>query len=217
MRRKIISWLMPLLAALFMAGAASAAGFDEGIEYKRISPPLPTRDPAKIEVVEMFWYGCPHCYQLEPELADWLKRQPADVEFVRVPAVLAKNWEPLARAWYTAELLGVEDRIHAPLFRAIHQERRRFRSADDLRKFFVEQGVSGKDFDATYNSFGVLTKINRARQLTRRSGIRGVPSLIVNGKYRTSASDAGSHEAMLRVVDYLIERERQARQAAARP
>jgi len=209
---KLLRRLATLAALLFLAASApQAAAFEEGKDYIRISTPQPTNNPDKIEVVEMFWYGCPHCYQLEPLMEKWLKNKPEDVEFIRIPAVFSPRWELLARAWYTAELLGVTHRIHKPLFDAIHKERRRINGEPALRTFFAEQGVDAKDFDKTFKSFGVAAKVNRARELSRRYEIRGVPSMIVNGKYRTSATEAGSHEAMLKVVDYLIEQERKAR------
>ncbi len=209
---KLFRRLATLATLLFLAvGAPQAGAFEEGKDYIRLSTPQPTNDPGKIEVVEMFWYGCPHCYRLEPLMEKWLEDKPEDVEFIRIPAVFSPRWELLARAWYTAELLGVTDRIHKPLFDAIHKERRRFNNESTLRAFFIEHGVDAKDFDKTFKSFGVAAKVNRARELSRRYEIRGVPSLIVNGKYRTSATEAGSHEAMLKVVDYLIEQERKAR------
>lgn len=194
----------------FWLVAAQAADFQEGKEYIRLSTPQPTTNPDKIEVVEMFWYGCPHCYHLEPYVEEWLHTKPDDVEFVRMPAVLSPRWELLARAWYTAELLGVTDKIHKPLFDAIHQEHHRINSVEDLKQFFVDHGVPPEEFDQTYNSFGVAAKINRAREMTRRYGVRGVPTLVINGKYRTSASEAGGQKQMFEVMDYLIEKERKA-------
>lgn len=198
-----------LFAGLFLV-TAQAAGFEEGKEYERLSSAQPTSTPDRIEVVELFWYGCPHCYRLEPHIEEWLESKPADVEFVRLPAVLSPRWELLARAWYTAELLGVTERIHKPLFEAIHEDRERINTAEQLKAFFIEQGVAAEDFDKTFHSFGVAAKLNRAREMTQRYRVRGVPTLIINGKYRTSASEAGSHAAMIEVTNHLIEQERAA-------
>ncbi|WP_297528184.1 thiol:disulfide interchange protein DsbA/DsbL [Thiohalobacter sp.] len=203
--------MIACLLALFLPFSASAAEFEAGKDYLTIRPAQPTNDPARIEVVEMFWYGCPHCFQLEPLIEEWAAKLPDDVNFLRVPAVLSPRWELLAKAWYTAELLGVTDRIHKALFDEIHVKRKRINSEPALRSFFVQQGVKGEDFDNTFNSFGVAAKVNRARQLTRNYGIRGVPSMIVEGRYRTSATEAGSHERMLEVVDYLVEQARKQR------
>ncbi len=203
--------MIAFLLALFLPFSVSAAEFEAGKDYLTIRPAQPTNNPARIEVVEMFWYGCPHCFQLEPLIEEWAAKLPDDVNFLRVPAVLSPRWELLAKAWYTAELLGVTDRIHKALFDEIHVKRKRINSESALRSFFVQQGVKGEDFDNTFNSFGVAAKVNRARQLTRSYGIRGVPSMIVEGRYRTSATEAGSHERMLEVVDYLVEQARKQR------
>jgi thiol:disulfide interchange protein DsbA len=184
------------------------AGFEEGVKYKRIVNPQPTLTEDKIEVLELFWYGCPHCYQIEPEVEVWLKSKPDDVEFVRMPAVLGPSWELLARGYYTAELLGATDKIHKPLFERLHKARKRIRNADELKAFFVEQGVSAEDFDNTFSSFAVITKTNRAKQARDMYGISGVPALVVNGKYLVTAELAGGNKQMLDVVDYLVEQER---------
>ncbi|GMQ89284.1 MAG: thiol:disulfide interchange protein DsbA/DsbL [Gammaproteobacteria bacterium] len=186
------------------------AGFEEGVQYQVIQNAQPTANKDKIEVLELFWYGCPHCYHLEPELDAWLKNKPDDVAFVRLPAILGPSWELHARAFYTAELLGIADKIHKPLFDRIHKERKPIRNLQQLREFFVAQGVSAQEFDDTYKSFAVITKTNRAKQAANQYGIKGVPVLVVNGKYRTSSRDAGSHKKMLEVVDFLVEQERAA-------
>lgn len=206
--------LFTLLALLLLAPAGFAA-IEEGVQYQKVATPQPTSSGDKIEVLEMFWYGCPHCYHLEPELSDWLQHKPDDVEFVRVPAVLGPSWELLARGYYTAEMLGVLDKIHEPLFDRIHKEHKPIRNVGDLKAFFEQQGVSAADFDKTYNSFAVVTRTNRAKDAHNLYGVTGVPTLIVDGKYRTSASQAGSNLKMLEVVDFLIDKERQASTAAA--
>lgn len=206
--RKILLIGLSLLVAPLVSLAGS--DFREGVEYQLVKPPQPTRDPDRIEVVEMFWYGCPHCYQLEPVVKTWLESKPDDVDFVRVPAILGPRWELLTRAYYTAELLGVLDRVHSPLFESIHDKRQRFRSEEDLAKFFAGHGVEEKDFHDTWRSFAVATKVNRSRQLTQRYGINGVPTLVVNGKYRTSPGMAGTNQLVFKVVDSLIAEERDA-------
>lgn len=203
------------LIALFMLVPAAWADFDEGIDYKRIANPQPTVSADKIEVLELFWYGCPHCYHLEPQLSAWLEGKPEDVVFVRMPAVLGPDWELLARAYYTMELLGVEDQVHVPLFEHIHKERKRIRNVADVKAVFIEHGVSEQDFDRTFQSFAVITKTSRARQARALYGITGVPVLVVNGKYLTSAQMAGGNKEMLQVVDFLVQRERAAGPAEA--
>jgi len=184
------------------------AGFEEGVKYKRIANPQPTSAPDKIEVLELFWYGCPHCYHIEPVVEGWLKSKPDDVEFVRMPAVLGPSWELLARAYYTADLLGATDKIHKPLFERLHKARKRIGNADELKAFFVEQGVSAEDFDNTFSSFAVITKTNRAKQARNMYGISGVPAMVVNGKYLVTVELAGGNKQMLDVVNYLVEQER---------
>ena len=197
------------LASLGMALPAYAAGIDEGIEYLLVSPPVRTANEEKIEVVEMFWYGCPHCYQFEPKLNAWRKNLPANVEFVRIPAVFDKrrNWELHARAYYTAELLGVLDKIHGPLFKAIHEKKEKLFTKETLADFFAKQGVDKKEFLDTLYSFGVGMKVARAIDLTSRYGIDGVPTVVINGRYRTHASLTNGQAGMLKVMDFLINKE----------
>ena len=200
--------LMSLALLLLMPFAY--AGFEEGVQYKAIENAQPTASDDGIEVLELFWYGCPHCYYLESDLEIWLKNKPDDVNFVRVPAILGPSWELYARAYYTSELLGVTDKVHKPMFERIHKEKKPIRNVEQLKEIFMAQGVSAQDFDNTYKSFAVITKTNRARQAASMYGIKGVPALVVNGKYRTSATEAGGNKEMLDVVDFLVEQERAA-------
>ena len=198
-----------LLTLLFIAplAALAADSFTEGEHYERIKPEVATHADGKIEVVEVFWYGCHHCFSFEPHINKWLKSKPDNVEFRRVPGVFARNWIPHARAYYTAEVLGVLDTIHAPLFDAIHEERRQINDEDTLARFFAEHGVADADFREAYNSFSVDTKTRQAMTASKEYGISGVPSVIVNGRYRTSARLAGTFENLLKVVDELVDKE----------
>ena len=210
MKKLLVSLLM---ASALLVPALASASIDEGIEYQKIEPPQPTVVPDnKIEVVEMFWYGCPHCFHFEPYLRDWLAHKPKDVQFIRVPAVFNNPaWELDAKAFYTAEELGVLDKIHEPLFNAIHVEGKPLSTSDAIKAFFVAHGVKPKDFDDTFNSFAVYTKVRRAKDLSERYRISGVPSLIVDGKYRTDGPMANGNEGMLRVLNFLIAKEAAAR------
>lgn len=201
-----------LFALLCTLGSAALAqqktGIDEGIEYQRISPPQPTETGNKIEVLELFWYGCPHCYHFEPLLKTWLKTKPANVEFRRMPAIFENpRWELDARAFYTAEVLGVLDKIHSALFDATHAQKRNIPNEAAMRAFFVEHGVKGEDFDRTFHSFYVQSEVNHAKIMTERYGISGVPAIIVNGKYRADGTASGSMENLLQVVNFLIDKE----------
>jgi thiol:disulfide interchange protein DsbA len=206
--------LLALIFVLLMPGSAMAKEYQEGKEYVLLSTQQPTSTGDKIEVVELFWYGCPHCSDLEPQVQAWLKHKPEDVELVRMPAIVSPRWELLAQAYYTAELLDIVDKIHPALFEAIHKKHMKINDEAALQAFFVDQGVSEDDFKKTFNSFAVAVKMNNARQMTRRYKITGVPTIIVNGKYSTSASLAGSNQAVFEVVDYLVEQERTAEPAA---
>jgi len=206
--KMVTRWLMVLMLPLLMAGAACAQEYTDGKEYLSLKTPQPTTTGENIEVVELFWYGCVHCYRIDPLLEDWLKTKPADVEFIRIPAVLGPSWELYGKAFYTAELLGVTDKVHPALFDAIHKDKKKLRTVSDLKALFMAQGVSAEDFDNTFNSFAVNVKINHARQMTKRYAITGVPTIIINGKYSTSGSQAGSNQNIIKVMDYLIAAER---------
>ena len=212
--KTVTRWLLALIIPFAVLGTAHAGDFEEGKQYVALSNPQPTSTADKIEVVELFWYGCPHCYELEPFVKDWLASKPEDVEFVRMPAILGKGWELLAKAYYTAELLNVMDKVHHALFDAMHNQRQKFKTEADVLALFSNQGVSADDFNNTFNSFAVSVKINNARQMTRRYAISGVPTLIVNGKYSTSGRLAGGNRQIIEVVNYLVDRERSGMVAA---
>lgn len=198
-----------LIVALLtlLAGSAFARSFEES--YQKISPAQPTGVAAgKIEVLEIFWYGCPHCYSFEPYLEKWAATMPDDVEFVRLPGVLNQSWVPHARAFYTAQKLGVLERIHMPLFNALHREKKKIFSESELRRFFVDQGIDGDEFDRVYRSNEVDTRVKQAFLTARNARVTGVPTILVNGKYMTSGSMTGSFEDLLKTIDGLIELER---------
>ncbi len=208
--RRLMAGLL-LLAPLFVAFAANSLEFKEGIHYQRIPAPVATSTGDKIEVAEIFWYGCPHCYDLEPTVAEWLQHKPDNVVFIQLPATLGrKPGEAHARAFYTAETLGILDKINKQIMAAMHVEKRRVDSEDQLAAFFVEQGVSEEDFRKTYNSFVVETKFRRSQDLIKRYQVNAVPAVVVNGKYLTNASMAGSPEKIFEVVDFLVQQEAKA-------
>lgn len=194
------------LAAGFFSLQVFAA-FDEGIEYQRLSRPQPTEAEGKIEVLELFWYACPHCYHLERPLEQWLKQQPESVAFRRMPAVLGKHWEPHARAYYALELMGVLDQVHEPLFYAIHVEKQRLYDEKALTEFLAAKGVDAEEFAKAYKSFYVEMKVRRAIEMGKRYDLDGVPAIVVNGKYLTSPSAAEGSERMFQILDYLVREE----------
>ena len=185
-----------------------------GVDYLPIANGQPLQPGSgRIEVAEVFGYTCPHCASFEPELQAWKKRQPADVSVVQVPAPFGGYWDPYARAYYTAEALGVLEQSHAAMFNAIHVQRAMpvaaNTGASDLAPFYAQYGVDAKRFADTFNSFGVDAKINRARQFAVKSGVEGTPSIVVNGKYQVPV-DAGGFGKMLQTVDWLVAHERSA-------
>jgi thiol:disulfide interchange protein DsbA len=199
--------LLPLLGLFLIPMGAALAEYDEGVEYKRLAAPVPTADANKIEVVELFWYGCPHCYRLEPHLKKWLKNKPENVTFIRVPAVFRPIWAFHAKVYYTAEVLGVLDKVHDPMFEAMHIQRRKMASVAEVKALFAQHGVTAEQFDNAFNSFAVDAKVRRATDLTQRYGLEGVPALVINGQYLTDGVMAHGHDGMLQVTDYLISKE----------
>lgn len=186
---------------------------EDGYEgkYELITPPQTTSAPeGKVEIVELFWYTCPHCYRFdESHLKNWRKNKPANVHFTHMPAVFGDNDKrlPLAKAYYVAEALQVLDKIHTPLFKAIHDDNRDMNNKDALQKLFVKHGVSAEDFAKTYDSFWVNTQINRAKTMTKGYGIGGVPVVIVNGKYRLTSELANGYTEMMKILEHLIKQE----------
>ncbi len=201
MKKTFLKSCVALLAGLFLATGAKAV--DEGIDYRTLSQAVPTETGDKIEVLELFWYGCPHCYHLEPALKKWLAGKADYVEFRRGPAVLGQNWVSHARAYFAAELLGVLDDLHEPFFQALHDKKMRLFDEQSITNWFKEKGVDAEEFRKAYRSFIVDMKVRRASQLGNRLGLDGVPSFVVNGKYVTSPSQAGGSERMFEVLTHL--------------
>lgn len=191
--------------------SVASAALDEGIDYARIEPAQPTANPDKIEIVELFWYGCPHCFSLEPHLTRWLAKKADDIEFIRIPAGFNAVWLLHAKTYYVAQELGVLDKIHQPLFEAIHSKNRKLDTLQALADFFAEQGVNKEAFYKAFNhSFFVHTQSQRSTIMPDRYGITGVPALIVNGQYRLTAQMAGgSNENLMKILDEVIARVRQ--------
>ncbi|MGZ8189669.1 MAG: thiol:disulfide interchange protein DsbA/DsbL [Methylococcaceae bacterium] len=197
-----------LLILLFSCATQLKA---ESVGYETLSPAQPTQHADKIEVIEFFWYGCPHCYSFEPLLEKWVKKLPKDVEFIRQPAVFSELWGKHAKAYFTAEALGVVDKVHADLFDAVQKNKDDLTSEEELAKFFVAHGVDEAKFREAYKSFVVDTKMRQAPAIAARYGITGVPAIIINGKYLTNGPLAGSHEKMIEVMDRLIKQEKTAK------
>ena len=194
------------LSPLACTAAENNAPYKLGEHYVRVRAYQEPANPAKIEVMEVFAYSCPHCFKLEPLVAKWLKTKPADVEFVRNPNTLGHEENELrSRAFYAARLLGVADRFHPALFDAIHVERRAMVSPEELRALFVKStGMTAADFDGAINSFAADAGFRRGESTAQAMGIGAVPALVVDGKYLVSGKHAKSYEGMLQVVDFLV-------------
>ena len=197
------------MTAMVMAFSANAMAADyvAGKDYTVIKNPGKVDVPCKIEVREFFWYGCPHCFKLEPYMQTWLKALPKDVHFVRTPAAMNKMWEQGARAYYVSEELGIRKKTHLPLFHAIQVENKQLFDQASQAKFFTKFGVPEAKFNSLYNSFSVSSKIAKSNQLAQQYQLTGVPAVVVNGKYVVQGEDG----KVTQVVNYLIEKERKAK------
>ena len=200
-----------LLAQADVPTAATGSKFVEGTHYIRLVPAQPTVGGAdKIEVAEVFWYGCAHCYDFETYVNRWLEKKPANVRFVRIPA----TWNPLvkihAQLYYTEEVLVKNGKIANPeqfraaVFAEYHRRGNRMASESSIQKIFETHGVSAEDFTATWGSFEVAQKLRVAQDLARRYSITSVPAVVVNGKYRTGAGEAQGYPALMNLIDELV-------------
>ena len=203
-----------LLAQADVPAAAQEWKYEEGTHFARMVPTQPTVGGAdKIEVAEIFWYGCNHCYDFETYVNRWLETKPANVRFVRIPAV----WNPLvklhAQLYYTEEVLVKNGKIANPeqfraaVFAEYHRRGNRMASESAIQAVFERHGVSAEDFTSTWNSFEVAQKLRVAQDLARRYSVTSVPTIVVNGKYRSGAVEAGGYPPLMELIDELIERE----------
>lgn len=201
-------FVLMLLLALVPVVGPQAAQLKEGTTYMAIVPAQPTSvEDGKVEVVEIFSYGCSHCHRFEPMLERWLKNKPDNVEFVRLPAIFNATLALYARAYYAAEALGVLDQIHQPFFEAIHLQKRNMNSVEAITELFEENGVDAEQFDKAFRSFAVEAKVRRAAELGKRYGVRATPSMVVDGKYITDPGKTGGFRGMIDVVNTLVEKE----------
>ncbi len=206
---------LAMLALQFAALPSQAQDWVEGEHYDLISPAIRGTESDKIEVTEFFWYGCGHCYNFEPQVVQWKKTLADDVVLKGSPAMWNALMEVHAKAFYAAEVLGVLDRVHMPLFQAINVDRKRLDSEDQLADLFAANGVSREDFGKAFNSFGVGSQVRQANARARAAKITGTPEMMVAGKYRISTRKAGGQANMLKLAEFLIEKERAERAAAS--
>ena len=194
--------LRRMLVASLMLSPLTAFAHGTGQEFNVLQPEQATAASGKVEVVEFFWYGCPHCYKFEPLLETWLPKLPADVEFRRVPAIFNDRWAHDAGIYYTFEALGLTGKLHRPFFDAIHRDRLKSDDSKALADWLRKNGVDPARFEQTLKSFGVQARVRRAKQLSVSYKLEGVPTLAVHGRYTIEAERG--FEGMLQTADKLI-------------
>ena len=200
--RRTLLAVIAAAAAPVPAALRAQPGGDAG--YSVLSNPLPVENPSKIEVAEFFWYGCPHCYTLEPLIEEWIPKLPADAYFRRIPAVFNERWALDASIFYTFESLGVLAKLHRPFYDAIHRDHLRTDNVAALNEWLGRNGVDAKKFDEAMKSFGVQSKVRRAAQFSSASKIDGTPAFMVQGRYTISAEQGGTRSGMLTNAERLF-------------
>jgi len=196
------------LVLLALTGFAGAQGqkIEEGFDYRILPIAQPVEIKGKVEVIEFFWYGCPHCYDFEPELSAWVKRQPKDVVFRRVPVAFRDDFMPHSQLFYALEAMGKGDAFNEKVMYAMHKENKRLLNENEIADWVVSQGIDRNTFLASYRSFAVISKARAAKQLAEAYRIDGVPTIVMQGKYVTSPSIAGTKAKAIVVMDFLVEK-----------
>jgi thiol:disulfide interchange protein DsbA len=196
------------LTLILLTGLVHAQGqkIEEGFDYRILPIPQPVETKGKVEVIEFFWYGCPHCYDFEPELSAWVKRQPKDVVFRRVPVAFRDDFLPHSQLYYALESMGKGDALNEKVMYAMHKENKRLLTESEIADWVASQGIDRNTFLASYRSFAVVSKARAAKQLTETYRIDGVPTIVMQGKYVTSPSIAGTKAKAITVMDYLEEK-----------
>lgn len=209
--RRLLSHLLFAVAFLPIAACQAEEPYKEGVHYEVLAEPVATSDPLKVEVTEVFWYGCSHCYDFDPLIKSWLKEQPSEVVyFVGVPAVWAPVMRLHAKAYYTAKALKVLDKMHGVIFDAMNLDKnnkQKLESEDEIAELFVANGVDRERFSKVFNSGSIEMSVDLAEKKQARYRTRSTPEVIINGKYRVFSGEAG-HTGMLRVASFLVEKER---------
>ncbi|MDR5902503.1 thiol:disulfide interchange protein DsbA/DsbL [Halomonas icarae] len=205
--------LMLVLAGLALPGLANAQNLVEGEHYEVLPEAVETHvEEGQIEVTEVFWYGCPHCYNLEEPLNAWLAETPDDISFQRMPATMGGDWNKHARAFYAAEALGILDAIHDDFFHAIHEDGQRLTDSGDIADFFSDYDVSEEEALQALDSFAVKSRVNQANTRMRTMRLMGVPALMVDGRYLVTPSSAGSLANMPQIAEALVDKVREERE-----
>ena len=209
-------WKLLLLAGVFAvthATMAQAQKFEEGVHYEAIMQAQPVQTGDQIEVLELFWYHCPHCFSLEPVLDDWLVNgKPENATYVRMPGIFRRSTIFDARVYYTLEALGKLEELHADVYKEIHVRKNPFKELSDLSGLLQKHGISEEEFAAAFDSFAVDTKTRHAQKMFERYQATGVPAIVVDGKYRATASSAGGQKQLMELTNYLVEKSASERQ-----
>jgi thiol:disulfide interchange protein DsbA len=206
-RRDFSAQLLTAAIGLPFAGAARAQGAPvEGTHYVKLNQPVPVPSNGKIDVVEFFWYGCPHCFAFEPYIEGWSKKLPPDVNFHRAHVAFSALHETHSKIYYTLESMNLLEQMHRKVFNAIHLQHKRLDKEADIEAFMTENGVDGKKFIDVFKSFAVQTKVRQAKQLSDAYKVDGVPTMGVHGRYWTNVGMAGNQERTLQVVDFLVQK-----------
>ena len=203
-----IKRLFTLLVLFCLSGIVVAQGqkIEEGFDYRILPIAQPLESKGKVEVIEFFWYGCPHCYDFEPELSSWVKRQPKDVVFRRVPVAFRDDFMPHSQLFYALEAMGKGDAFNEKVMHAMHKENKRLLTEPEIADWVASQGIDRNTFLATYRSFAVVSKARTAKQLAEAYRIDGVPTIVMQGKYVASPSIAGTKAKAIAVMDHLEEK-----------
>lgn len=204
----MIKKTLVVLSLLLTSVLAVAANFEAGKDYEVLPSAVATDDKSKVEVVEVFWYGCGHCYNFEPMVGAWQKKQDSQVYLKKVPAMWNGDMKLHARAFYAAQSLNKMPLMHNVIFTSMNVEGKRLRSESDIEKLFVKNDVDAETFKKVFNSFGVNSQVRLAESRSRSYRIQGTPEMVVNGKYRVSSNMTGSQSKMLEVVDFLVAKEK---------
>jgi len=207
-RRLVLSIVAGLLVVAWLIPAAWAQGAAAAPPYSRMSTPIPVETGKKIEVIEFFSYGCPHCAEFEPYLDDWLKNLPADVSFRRIPVMFQAQWVDLAKVYYTLDALGEEAKLSPEVFTAIHGKGVALWTPAKFYDWAATKGLDRKKVEDMYNSFTMSGKVNRAKQLAQAYNIQEVPTIVIDGKYITSPKQSGGHAATPAVMTGLVAKAR---------
>jgi thiol:disulfide interchange protein DsbA len=205
---KLFSIFLLIFSANQLVLAQTPIKVEEGFDYRVLPITQPIDAKGKVEVIEFFWYGCPHCYEFEPELKGWIKRQNKDVVFKKVPIAFREELMPHSQLFYALETLGKGDALNDKVMFAMHRENKRLLNENEIADWVAAQGVDRNTFLAAYRSFAVLSKARAANQLGNAYRIDGVPTVAVQGKYITSPSIAGSRAKAVNIMDFLVNKVR---------